>query len=120
MILSLSHSLLFFFFFQAEDGIRDPLVTGVQTCALPISAAHPDQADVGTATELLSGKPHLSAAGPVQCAQESQQRAFAGTRWAGESREARSEERRVGKECREWWGGEARKKKKRYRKEWRV
>src|SRR5438105_15926327 len=29
----------FFFFFQAEDGIRDPLVTGVQTCALPISRA---------------------------------------------------------------------------------
>src|SRR5207247_6924145 len=27
--------------FQAEDGIRDPLVTGVQTCALPISAASP-------------------------------------------------------------------------------
>ena len=27
---------LFFFFFQAEDGIRDDLVTGVQTCALPI------------------------------------------------------------------------------------
>src|SRR6266536_5779939 len=26
----------FFFFFQAEDGIREPLVTGVQTCALPI------------------------------------------------------------------------------------
>src|SRR5438105_9074336 len=30
---------LVFFFFQAEDGIRDPLVTGVQTCALPILAA---------------------------------------------------------------------------------
>src|SRR6266536_5008422 len=30
-------SKYFFFFFQAEDGIRDPLVTGVQTCALPIS-----------------------------------------------------------------------------------
>src|SRR2546429_7986641 len=33
----------FFFFFQAEDGIRDVAVTGVQTCALPIShgfAAH--------------------------------------------------------------------------------
>src|SRR5438105_9565668 len=29
-------SFCFFFFFQAEDGIRDPLVTGVQTCALPI------------------------------------------------------------------------------------
>src|SRR5207253_6167878 len=28
--------LLFFFFFQAEDGIRDGHVTGVQTCALPI------------------------------------------------------------------------------------
>src|SRR2546430_7683549 len=30
---------LFFFFFQAEDGIRDLTVTGVQTCALPISEA---------------------------------------------------------------------------------
>src|SRR2546425_6181887 len=30
----------FFFFFQAEDGIRDKLVTGVQTCALPISPYH--------------------------------------------------------------------------------
>src|SRR3989440_1599207 len=29
--------LFFFFFFQAEDGIRDLIVTGVQTCALPIS-----------------------------------------------------------------------------------
>ena len=28
----------YFFFFQAEDGIRDDLVTGVQTCALPILA----------------------------------------------------------------------------------
>src|SRR5215216_2578630 len=31
--------IVFFFFFQAEDGIRDDLVTGVQTCALPISHA---------------------------------------------------------------------------------
>src|SRR6266568_1801426 len=30
--------LVFFFFFQAEDGIRDGTVTGVQTCALPISS----------------------------------------------------------------------------------
>src|SRR5206468_5116808 len=29
--------IYFFFFFQAEDGIRDLIVTGVQTCALPIS-----------------------------------------------------------------------------------
>src|SRR5438034_6354135 len=33
----LSVLVLFFFFFQAEDGIRDHCVTGVQTCALPIS-----------------------------------------------------------------------------------
>src|SRR5258708_24359457 len=32
---------VFFFFFQAEDGIRDDLVTGVQTCALPISPSTP-------------------------------------------------------------------------------
>src|SRR2546426_5645281 len=31
----------FFFFFQAEDGIRDYKVTGVQTCALPISRTSP-------------------------------------------------------------------------------
>src|SRR6266496_4554915 len=31
--------ILFFFFFQAEDGIRDLYVTGVQTCALPISTS---------------------------------------------------------------------------------
>src|SRR2546430_6962788 len=34
---NVSVHLLFFFFFQAEDGIRDLTVTGVQTCALPIS-----------------------------------------------------------------------------------
>src|SRR5256886_12619056 len=33
------YCMFFFFFFQAEDGIRDLTVTGVQTCALPIS--HP-------------------------------------------------------------------------------
>src|SRR2546425_3164978 len=32
-------AVILFFFFQAEDGIRDKLVTGVQTCALPISIA---------------------------------------------------------------------------------
>src|SRR5256886_9174684 len=32
-----SHTCQYFFFFQAEDGIRDLTVTGVQTCALPIS-----------------------------------------------------------------------------------
>src|SRR5687767_15702972 len=45
----LNFFFFFFFFFQAEDGIRDKLVTGVQTCALPILRgaasilARPDQ-----------------------------------------------------------------------------
>src|SRR5260370_21052427 len=34
--MRLSVSIVVFFFFQAEDGIRDSSVTGVQTCALPI------------------------------------------------------------------------------------
>src|SRR5256886_16950478 len=39
MMLSVYHvgDVVLFFFFQAEDGIRDLTVTGVQTCALPIS-----------------------------------------------------------------------------------
>src|SRR5256885_9443702 len=36
-----TYSVFFFFFFQAEDGIRDYKVTGVQTCALPISRKTP-------------------------------------------------------------------------------
>src|SRR5437868_13545995 len=38
MSLPVSYFLFFLFFFQAEDGIRDRNVTGVQTCALPIFA----------------------------------------------------------------------------------
>src|SRR5215203_7077235 len=38
----------FFFFFQAEDGIRDIGVTGVQTCALPISTAAVPPRLIGT------------------------------------------------------------------------
>src|SRR5207253_4745009 len=37
--MSIEMMMCLFFFFQAEDGIRDGHVTGVQTCALPISAA---------------------------------------------------------------------------------
>src|SRR6266576_2414402 len=39
--LDTSRDDVFFFFFQAEDGIRDLYVTGVQTCALPISCSSP-------------------------------------------------------------------------------
>src|SRR5579859_7072537 len=43
----------FFFFFQAEDGIRDLTVTGVQTCALPISSPEiPDPTPTGKHTAL--------------------------------------------------------------------
>src|SRR5256885_5536216 len=41
IFILIQESLITFFFFQAEDGIRDYKVTGVQTCALPIS--HPAQ-----------------------------------------------------------------------------
>src|SRR5438876_4953546 len=40
----------FFFFFQAEDGIRDGRVTGVQTCALPISVVDGDLPVMGPET----------------------------------------------------------------------
>src|SRR2546430_5532537 len=40
LLTSATTARLSFFFFQAEDGIRDLTVTGVQTCALPISLAH--------------------------------------------------------------------------------
>src|SRR5205823_7075427 len=56
------------FFFQAEDGIRDKLVTGVQTCALPICIRQPqivfgDDAGIG---EALGRDPHVVAlVGPL-------------------------------------------------------
>src|SRR2546430_9980140 len=48
----MSTLICFFFFFQAEDGIRDLTVTGVQTCAPPISAAleHRRRRRAGTST----------------------------------------------------------------------
>src|SRR2546422_6282681 len=57
-----------FFFFQAEDGIRDVAVTGVQTCALPISRGEPrtprapedraaPRASTGVLISGLSGQP---------------------------------------------------------------
>src|SRR6266540_1062220 len=51
------------FFFQAEDGIRDRDVTGVQTCALPISV-DPAGAPITPGVDLPAGQPRLDA-GPV-------------------------------------------------------
>src|SRR2546425_1527234 len=55
----------YFFFFQAEDGIRDKLVTGVQTCALPISNEFaPEHCEVMTksAAKLV---PRIKTAGAI-------------------------------------------------------
>src|SRR5207237_2112490 len=74
------------FFFQAEDGIRDSSVTGVQTCALPIYLA------VGAGR---GAAPAGVGAGTG---------AAAGDDGAGlHVARRRSEERRVGKECRSRW-----------------
>src|SRR2546430_6111987 len=78
--------LFFFFFFKAEAGIRDLTVTGVQTCALPI-CAH-------------GSCPHGSfrRGGHRRCGRTSVHLPP-----APETPMSRSEERRVGKECRSRW-----------------
>src|SRR5947209_19408483 len=79
----------FVFFFQAEDGIRDIGVTGVQTCALPICFHD---------TSETWGCP-----GPVR---KYRGNVCCGMFWPGPEEVPtveRSEERRVGKECRSRW-----------------
>src|SRR2546422_6751398 len=92
----------FFFFFQAEDGIRDVAVTGVQTCALPIYTG-----DAGTATfEVRAPIERVWAfvsdmrmiGGCVPGVQSVEILDETRARW-----NLRSEERRVGKECRSRW-----------------
>src|SRR6266498_2560634 len=59
--------VLYFFFFQAEDGIRDADVTGVQTCALPISG-RPDAVAADTAvTPVTTDGPLRSPRRPEAC-----------------------------------------------------
>src|SRR5699024_11605056 len=81
------------FFFQAEDGIRDRNVTGVQTCALPISTLC---AHEGCANSNLLGSHQTNAGNICPCPQKAPRR---------------SEERRVGKECRSRWPPKEEKKK---------
>src|SRR5690606_39933170 len=50
-----------FFFFQAEDGIRDFHVTGVQTCALPILPLLVADAEAGVVGAAHSGRPGMAA-----------------------------------------------------------
>src|SRR3989440_7264307 len=91
--------LCFFFFFQAEDGIRDLIVTGVQTCALPICRAR------GSRRNPCRGRGRRSR----WRSSFGGERAGGGRRAIGQRRGldprcgGRSEERRVGKEGRSRW-----------------
>src|SRR5256885_3396209 len=94
--------LFIFFFFQAEDGIRDYKVTGVQTCALPISPAPRLRA----ASRVWSGCYRRSALAAARSSRPTRcwlvdTRARAVEKWRPAP--LRSEERRVGKECRSRW-----------------
>src|SRR5256885_15784342 len=113
-----THELLFFFF-QAEDGIRDYKVTGVQTCALPISPNHwhsliaiwACQAGKDVYVEKpcshnwFEGRQLVRAVKKYNriCQHGSQSRSNPGMLEAIQQLRDRSEERRVGKECRSRW-----------------
>src|SRR5206468_8016916 len=101
-----------FFFFQAEDGIRDLIVTGVQTCALPICLpAGPRLAALGGGALLallLLALALLLPAGGVPVAPSHAASSLDRPRKISRTAAApRSEERRVGKEC-GWRGGRER------------
>src|SRR2546421_1106949 len=92
---------VFFFFFQAEDGIRDLIVTGVQTCALPISPfvmprTGPDSQGDLCLFNFLCEETDCRRLLVIPCGCEL---------WLFPRAKApaRSEERRVGKECRSRW-----------------
>src|SRR3712207_8833570 len=95
--------MILFFFFQAEDGIRDIGVTGVQTCALPICDREAiDTTDAGRSAHGQSVSTRMHAA--ISSGEAGASREFAARR-SRHQRPAsvRSEERRVGKECRSRW-----------------
>src|SRR2546429_2026914 len=90
----------FVFFFQAEDGIRDVAVTGVQTCALPIFFRSSLAFFFQSAPEDLQtvlGEQILAPSAALL-----QMKSFILSR-VPPPPVARSEERRVGKECRSRW-----------------
>src|SRR5262249_59152095 len=92
-----------FFFFQAEDGIRDWSVTGVQTCALPISELRA-RGEAWVAQRFVRQRPIATPWGDrfVTLGVYLLDGEFAGY-FARLTPESRSEERRVGKECRGGW-----------------
>src|SRR3712207_8482174 len=89
------------FFFQAEDGIRDIGVTGVQTCALPIFRQH-----VGGASSIAGGGMTMARPAETITAHVTGTAAACSSSphaGPGACGAPRSEERRVGKECRSRW-----------------
>src|SRR5256885_3921433 len=93
---------LLFFFFQAEDGIRDYKVTGVQTCALPILLATAMLEIIPASFKLLEkDAPFLILAGYLIT--HFFEHTVTPHFHFGEETHHRSEERRVGKECRSRW-----------------
>src|SRR5256886_6024051 len=92
------------FFFQAEDGIRDLTVTGVQTCALPIYRPHRRLAHHG---RLALGEHEEDRSHPAPVARgerDGDEDDHETEEEEAQSVESdRSEERRVGKECRSRW-----------------
>src|SRR5690625_8015954 len=93
---------LSYFFFQAEDGIRDGHVTGVQTCALPISRQGWLRVDRIARVDLIlfAGPAARGEMLPVFLAGIHRQHHTARFEHRVLVRDHRSEERRVGKECR--------------------
>src|SRR5262249_59927264 len=85
-----------FFFFQAEDGIRDWSVTGVQTCALPISQARAARRDTAFRYTVLSPSLPPGQGGPPIV--DIDRYAALRGEYAPAPTDQRSEERRVGKE----------------------
>src|SRR3712207_8894270 len=94
--------MLFFFFFQAEDGIRDIGVTGVQTCALPISRLHESQRLRGLRRGLVIRLVVRARLARLHDELDLDLGSLVVLLGLHEL-EVRSEERRVGKECRSRW-----------------
>src|SRR3712207_7174694 len=90
------------FFFQAEDGIRDIGVTGVQTCALPISVVG-QKYDWFGLLAFTSARFQGQENGRMFCSEFATRYLRAGNVDPFNGYDARSEERRVGKECRSRW-----------------
>src|SRR5256885_7352018 len=94
---------LLFFFFQAEDGIRDYKVTGVQTCALPISAAPFPPRHSSITVQWLISRNNLAVGVASGGVIPSHTNSVLPRGTAMSQLRIRSEERRVGKECRSRW-----------------